>query len=147
VAAAVFIVGLVVFVRSVADGFDRIENPGTITLPVENRGIYAPIDDAGIGCSLKDVEGGRSILFESSHPDATVTIGGSDRHLIATIPEDVEAGNYVLECAGGGPYLWTGPEFSVARVFWGVALIFVVPGALMLAALVSLIVIVVKRHT
>lgn len=142
-----FLIAMVPVFRILAHGLTAVDNNGPITVSSDGLTIYASTASLGHDCTLAD-QSQHETSLDAFGGDFTFTSGGLERHALASTPAELDPGKYTLHCSGVAQQatLWAGDRITfsgfVTRVVVGVGVLAV----LGLAGLITLIVLLVKRH-
>ncbi len=154
VTAVLWGVGLVLFAFAVVEiahvvngGVDRAVNHADVTVPGNGLTVYTTDPDSVASCVLTHGSG-HPVPLDTLGFTMEISVNGPTYYAVGVTPHSLAAGSYRLDCRDvrPGAEFGFGPRVDVktlaTRVIWGILL----PLALGLIGLVTLIVVVVKRH-
>jgi hypothetical protein len=151
-AFVVFVVALQPIFSILSAGVDQVQNHRPINVTSDGFTVYASEYAVTASCSLTSRGGDRTTLTQFNRDSAdNITFSadtGPDVHPIATTPEGVEPGTYLLSCKGVPPTasLATGKRLDFGDFKGRLAVGFIVSSICGVAGLVWLIVMLVRRH-
>ena len=136
------------FFDIVSAGIDPVRNGDQVTVPDAGLTVYARGERPAGGCTLVD-SAGSAIAMSSFHSHVTIDPPDEPVYVaVASTPDDVAAGTYVLRCRGAGHLdtLGTGERLDIGAIGKRLVLGVLGPLALAFVGLVVFIVLLVRRH-
>lgn len=129
------------FVRVINDGVTPIQ--ASQAVPVSDSGvtIYSRTKPASRDCLLRTPAG--NITMDGLSFEVSATFDNTTVYAVATSPDVVAPGNYLVSCPGVGSQLYYGDRVPLRSML----IRFGISSLLGLAGLVLLIVLLVERHT
>jgi len=144
--ASAIVVGTVVatFVRVIDHGVTPVQASHVVSVPDSGLTIYSRTRPVTHDCFLGGPSG-RTIRMDGLSYDLNVTFGGTTVYAVATTPDGLAPGSYVLSCPGVdlASQLYYGDRFPLASILIRLA----IAAVLGLSGVVMLIVLLVRRHT
>ena len=148
IAAVLLGLALAALSHIINSGIDPVRNQAPLAVPADGLTVYTTDPVSTATCTLTG-DNGRTVELDTFSFNLDISVNGPTYHGIGVTPDNLAAGSYQLDCSDvtASSRLGTGPRIDVTaiatRALWG----FVLPPLLGIIGLVTLIVLLVRRHS